>query len=87
MFTVVVKCYIVVQHIIVEQCTKVVQRGKPVWKSCDFCKLFYVHSYTTKEAKVYKGVHLFFSFPKNILSNIVKKVCYKIILRNSKFVM
>ena len=38
----------------------------------------------TKEEKVDKGV---FSFPTNILSNKVKKVFYKIILRNSKFVM
>ena len=29
-------------------------------KSCDFYKLFYVHSYSTKEAQVDKGDHLFF---------------------------
>ena len=32
----------------------------PYEKSCDFYKLFCVHSYSTKEAKVDKGVHLFF---------------------------
>ena len=32
----------------------------PYEKSCDFYKVFCVHSYSTKEAKVDKGVHLFF---------------------------
>ena len=32
----------------------------PYEKSCDFYKLFCVHSYSTREAKVDKGVHLFF---------------------------
>ena len=70
-------------------CAPLVREVNLYEKSCDldFCKLFCVHLYNTKEAKVYKGVHLFFSFPKNILSNIVKKVCYKIKLRNSKFVI
>ena len=32
----------------------------PYEKSCNFYKLFCVHSYSTKEAKVDKGVQLFF---------------------------
>ena len=48
---------------------------------------FWVHSYTTKDAKVEKGVQLYFSFPSNILSNKVKKVCYKITFMNIQFIM
>ena len=32
-----------------------------------------VHSYSTKDAKVYQGVHLFFSFQTTLISNKVKK--------------
>ena len=45
----------------------------PYIKRSYFCKLFCVHSYSSKDAKVDQGVHLLFSFPTNIVSNKVKK--------------
>ena len=57
----------------------------PFEKVPTFTSLF---MYTrTKEAKVDKDVHLFFSFPTNLLLNKVKKVCYKIIFIHSQFIM
>ena len=41
-------------------------------KVSTFESFFYVHLYSTKDAKVDQGVQLFFSFPMNIVSNKVK---------------
>ena len=60
------------------------QRGKTICKSCYFCKHLCVHSYTTKDAKVDKGVPLFISDEYIVKQS--KKVCNKIIFINIQFI-
>ena len=55
-------------------------------KVATFARFFVYTRTRTKDAKVEQGVHLFFSFSTNIVSNNVKKVCFKIIFINIHFI-
>ena len=76
-----------ISHSIETDVEKTLRGVNPYEKSCDFYKIFCVQSYSTKKAKWIKVSTLSFLFPTNILSNKVKKVCYKIIFIHGQFIM